>query len=53
MEENFQLLGKSSYAQNILLLEQLGAITLTETLRPLKHCASLSYYDVTSAQYLS
>ena len=29
-----------------------GAITLTETLRPLRHFANLSYFDITSAQSL-
>ena len=27
-----------------------AAITFIETLRPLRHCAGLSYYDITSAK---
>ena len=49
----FQFLSAGSVTQITFLAGSVsakGAITLTETLRPLRHRAGLSYHDITSAQ---
>ena len=43
-------IGPGRFYLSPLWTKSKGAITLTETLKTLKHCADLSYYDITSAR---